>query len=90
VRTIGSFWPFAPPIWDYIKRSMPPGQGGSLSPEEVYALTAFLLFRNEIIQENDIIDAQSLPKVQMPNRNGFVPAKLEDIERLRCRVGTCP
>jgi len=90
VRTIGSFWPFAPPIWDYIKRAMPPGQGGSLSAEEVYALTAFLLFRNEIIQENDVIDAQSLPKVQMPNRNGFVPAKLEDIERLRCRVGTCP
>lgn len=93
VRTIGSYWPFATTIWDYINRAMPHGRGGSLSPDEVYALTAFLLFRNGIISENDVMDAKSLPKVQMPNRNGFVPARLEDIsnmEKRGCRGGHCP
>ena len=69
---------------------MPVGQGGSLKPDEVYALTAFILFRNEIIKETQVMDAQTLPKVQMPNRDGFIPARFEDINRLRCRVGTCP
>ena len=73
VRTIGSFWPFATTIWDYINRTMPWDEGGSLSADEVYALTAFLLYRNDIIKETDVMDAKSLPKVQMPNRNGFVP-----------------
>jgi S-disulfanyl-L-cysteine oxidoreductase SoxD len=74
VRTIGSFWPFATTIWDYVNRAMPRLQEGSLSADEVYAVTAFLLYKNDIIQESDVIDAKSLPKVQMPNRNGFVPA----------------
>jgi mono/diheme cytochrome c family protein len=93
VRTIGSYWPFATTLWDYINRAMPRNQEGSLSANEVYALTAFLLYRNKIIQEGDVIDAKSLPKVQMPNRNGFVPARLEDIHDLRkrgCRLGYCP
>ena len=90
VRTPGSFWPYATPIWDSINRAMPIGQAGTLDPAEVYALTAFVLYRNGIIQESDIMDAQSLPKVQMPNRNGFVPPRLEDILKERCRIGTCP
>jgi cytochrome c len=93
VRTIGSYWPFATTVWDYINRAMPPGQGGSLSANEVYALTAFVLFRNDIIQESDVMDAKSLPKVQMPNRNGFVPLRLEDISDMRkrgCHGGHCP
>jgi mono/diheme cytochrome c family protein len=93
VRTIGSYWPFATTIWDYINRAMPRNQEGSLSADEVYALTAFLLYRNDIIRDSDVIDANSLPKVQMPNRNGFVPARLEDIHDLRkrgCRLGYCP
>ena len=73
-RTVGSYWPFATTVWDYINRAMPPMQEGTLKPAEVYALTAFLLYRNDIIQENDVMDAKSLPKIQMPNRNGFVPA----------------
>ena len=68
VRTIGSFWPVATPIWDYINRAMPLFEEGSLQPAELYALTAFLLYRNGIIQESDVMDAQSLPKVQMPFR----------------------
>ena len=54
---------------------MPANRGGSLKPDEVYAVTAYLLYMNGIIQETDIMDAQSLPKVRMPNRDGFVPAK---------------
>jgi len=61
--------------WDYINRAMPVPKPGSLTHDEVYSLVAFLLYRNGIIPESDVLDAQSLPKVQMPNRNGFVPAK---------------
>lgn len=74
VKTIGSYWPFAVSIWDQINRAMPPGEEGSLKPDEVYALTALLLYWNGIIQESTVLDAKSLPKVRMPNRNGFVPA----------------
>ena len=73
VRTIGSFWPFATTIWDYVYRTMPWNEERSLSTDEVYAVTAFLLYRNGIIQESAVLDARSLPKIQMPNRNGFVP-----------------
>ena len=93
VTTIGSFWPFATTIWDTINRSMPNDKPGSLSADEVYAVTAFLLYRNDIIQESDVLDAKSLPKIQMPNRNGFTPSRLEDISDYRkrgCRVGHCP
>lgn len=62
--------PFATVIWDYINRGMPLGREGSLKPDEVYALTAFLLFRNDVIKEDQVVDAQSLPKIQMPNRDG--------------------
>ena len=77
VKTIGSFWPYATTIWDYLNRAMPPKAEGTLQPDEVYALTALLLFWNGIIRENDVMDARSLPKVQMPNRDGFIPAKPE-------------
>jgi mono/diheme cytochrome c family protein len=93
VRTIGSYWPFATTIWDYINRAMPPKQGGSLAASEVYALTAFLLFRNEIIRETEVMDAKSLPKVQMPNRSGFVPSQLQnisDMQKRGCHGGHCP
>jgi len=73
VRTVGSAYPFATTLWTYINRSMPENRPGSLTADEVYALSAFLLFRNEIIQESDVLDAKTLPKIQMPNRNGFHP-----------------
>jgi mono/diheme cytochrome c family protein len=78
VKTVGSYWPFATTIWDYINRAMPRLQEGSLSADEVYAVTAFLLYKNDIIKEGDVIDSKTLPKVQMPNRNGFVPAPWRD------------
>jgi S-disulfanyl-L-cysteine oxidoreductase SoxD len=92
-RTVGSWWPFATSVWDFINRAMPRGQEGSLSANEVYALTAFVLYKNDIIKENDVIDAKSLPKVQMPNRNGFSPSQIGDIHDLKkrgCRLGQCP
>ena len=69
-----SYYPYATIAWDFINRSMPANKPGSLSANEVYSVTAYLLFRNGIIKESDVLDAKSLPKVQMPNRNGFIPA----------------
>jgi S-disulfanyl-L-cysteine oxidoreductase SoxD len=63
--------PYATVIWDYINRGMPLGKEQTLKPDEVYALTAFLLFRNGVIKEDDVMDAQTLPKVVMPNAKGF-------------------
>lgn len=63
--------PFATVMWDYINRGMPLNREGTLTAPEVYALTAFLLYRNGVIQEDEVLDAQSLPKVKMPNRDGF-------------------
>ena len=73
-RSALSYYPYATITWDYINRAMPASNPGSLTPDEVYSVVAFLLYRNGIIQETDVMDEKSLPKVEMPNRNGFVPA----------------
>jgi mono/diheme cytochrome c family protein len=70
-----SYYPYPTIAWDYINRAMPASKPGSLAPDEVYALVAFLFYQNGIIQENDVLDAKTLPKVEMPNRHGFVPEK---------------
>jgi cytochrome c len=68
--------PYATVMWDYINRGMPINKEGTLTPDEVYSLVAFLLYRNGVIKEDDVLDAQSLPKVKMPNANGFaLPAE---------------
>ena len=69
-----SYYPYPTIAWDYINRAMPASKPGSLTPDEVYAVVAFLFYRSGIIQETDVLDAKSLPKIQMPNRDGFVPA----------------
>jgi len=74
VRTVGSYWPYATTVFDYVRRAMPYTQAHSLSDDEVYAVTAYLLHLNGIIGEADVIDAQTLPKVKMPNRDNFIPA----------------
>ena len=79
VRTVGSFWPYATSVWDYIHRAMPLNQPGSLSADETYAVTAFLLNRNKIIEANEVMSRESLPKVRMPNRDGFIPDARPDI-----------
>ena len=65
-------WPFATTVWDFINRAMPINNPGWLTPDEVYSLTALLLYRNGIIREDEVLDAVTLPKVQMPNRKGFI------------------
>jgi mono/diheme cytochrome c family protein len=72
LKTVGSYWPYATTLWDYINRAMPFDQPGLLKPPEVYAAVAYVLNLNDIIREDQVIDAKSLPKVVMPNRNGFI------------------
>ncbi len=72
VKTVGSYWPYATTLFDYIRRAMPFPESKSLSADEVYALSAYILHLNGIVGPNDVLDAQSLPKVKMPNREGFV------------------
>jgi mono/diheme cytochrome c family protein len=74
VRTIGSFWPYASTVFDYIRRAMPFHAPQSLTNDQVYALTAYLLAENGIIDKNATLDARSLARVRMPNRDGFVLA----------------
>ena len=72
VKTVGSFWPYATTLFDYIRRAMPLNAPKSLSDDEVYAVSAYILRLNGIIGEADAMDAQTLPQVQMPNRDGFI------------------
>lgn len=72
VKTIANYWPYATTLFDYIRRAMPWHQPRSLTNDEVYALTAYILSLNKLIGENDEMNAKTLPKVQMPNRNGFI------------------
>jgi S-disulfanyl-L-cysteine oxidoreductase SoxD len=72
VKTVGSYWPYATTLWDYIHRAMPFDHPGTLTWDDVYASTAYLLFLNGVVGENDVLDQETLPRVAMPNRNGFV------------------
>jgi len=72
VRTIGSYWPYATTVFDYVRRSMPYAQSQSLSNDEVYAVTAYLLHLNGIIGETDEMNARTLPQVKMPNQPNFI------------------
>jgi S-disulfanyl-L-cysteine oxidoreductase SoxD len=72
VRTVGSYWPYATTIFDYVRRAMPYIQPQTMTDDEVYAVTAYLLQLNGIIGETDEMNAQTLPRVKMPNRDNFV------------------
>ena len=73
IKTVGSFWPYATTIFDYVRRAMPHNESKSLTNDEVYAVVAYILNANGIIADDDTLNAQTLPKVKMPNRDGFVP-----------------
>jgi cytochrome c len=73
VKTVGSYWPYATTLFDYIRRAMPFQDSKSLSNDETYAVSAYILNLNGIIGKDDVVDAQALPKVRMPNRDGFIP-----------------
>jgi mono/diheme cytochrome c family protein len=72
-KTVANFWPYATTIFDFTRRAMPWPRPRTLTNDEVYALTAFILAQNKIIGANDVMNAQTLPKVRMPNRDGFIP-----------------
>jgi cytochrome c len=79
LRTVGSFWQYATTLWSYIRRAQPVDDPGSLTPDQAYAVTAYLLHLNGIIDEQDVMDAKTLPLVKMPNRDGFVPDPRPDV-----------
>jgi cytochrome c5 len=72
IKTVGSYWPYATTLFDYIRRAMPFNESKSLTNDEVYGVVAYLLNVNGVIPESDTMNAQSLPKVAMPNRDGFI------------------
>ena len=72
-KTVGNYWPYATTIFDYVNRTMPMSAPGSLTADEVYAVTAYILFLNEIIPEDAVMSAEALPAVVMPARDRFVP-----------------
>ena len=84
VVTPGSMYPYAPILFDYIRRSMPMDRPQTLSANEVYAVSAYLLNLNGLVPANAVMDAQSLPKVQMPNRDGFIVDDRPDAKAVRC------
>ena len=79
LKTVGSYWPYATTLWDYINRAMPFDHPTTMTPDQVYAATAYLLFLNGIVGEQDVIDQTTLPHVKMPNRNGFTTDPRPDV-----------
>ncbi|MGZ5164659.1 MAG: c-type cytochrome, partial [Burkholderiales bacterium] len=73
IKTVESYWPYATTLFDYIKRAMPLTTPGSLSNDEVYAVSAFILSQAKITREDAVINESTLWKIQMPNRDGFIP-----------------
>jgi len=71
VKTVGSYWPYATTLYDFVHRAMPFNAPQSLSPDEVYAVCAYVLFLNHIVPEDAVLDANSLPVIEMPNRKSF-------------------
>jgi cytochrome c len=79
IKTVGSYWPYATTLYDYIHRAMPYDAPQSLTPDEVYAVIAWLLHENGIVRDDAVIDAETLPAIRMPNRHGFIPDPRPDV-----------
>jgi cytochrome c len=79
LKTVGSYWPYATTLWDYIRRAMPFDHPGTLTADELYGVTAYVLFLNGIVGEQDALNQTTLPQVKMPNRDGFVADPRPDI-----------
>ena len=71
-KTVGSYWPYATILFDYIRRAMPYQSPGTLTNDEIYALTAYILYLNDIVTEKEIMSSETLPRIIMPNSEGFV------------------
>jgi cytochrome c len=79
IKTVGSFWPYATTLWDYVNRAMPFDRPGSLTAPDVYAVVAYVLRLNGIVDDTVVLDAATLPKVRMPNREGFIADTRPDV-----------
>jgi cytochrome c len=86
VRTVGSYWPYAPTLFDYIRRAMPQNAPQSLGNEEVYALSAYILHLNGLLPAEATLDAKSLSAIKMPNRNMFVGESRPDVKNPACMM----
>jgi S-disulfanyl-L-cysteine oxidoreductase SoxD len=84
VRTVGSYWPYAPTLFDYIRRAMPQNAQGSLSNEDVYAVSAYILSLNGLLAPDATIDAKALAEIKMPNRKMFVGDPRPDVRNSAC------
>lgn len=84
VLTPGSMYPYAPILFDYIRRAMPMDRPQSLTSDEVYAVSAYILYLNGLIPENFVMNAQTMPTIQMPNRDGFILDDRPDVKNERC------
>ena len=80
VRTVGSYWPYAPTLFDYIRRAMPQNAPQSLSNEDVYAVSAFILNLNGLVAADAVLDAKALAAIKMPNRDAFVADPRPDVQ----------
>ena len=80
VRTVGSYWPYATTLFDYVRRAMPQNSPQSLSDDDVYAVSAYILNLNGLLPTDAVLDAKTLPAIQMPNRDAFVPDPRPDVK----------
>jgi mono/diheme cytochrome c family protein len=90
ILTVGSYWPYATTVWDYINRAMPYQNPGSLTTKQVYAVTAYVLFMNKIVGEREELNESTLSKVRMPNRDGFTSDPRPDVKSERSAVVAVP
>jgi cytochrome c len=79
ILTVGSYWPYSTTLWDYIRRAMPYQQPGSLNVDQTYAITAYILYMNGIVDKNAELTQKTLSQVKMPNRDGFIPDPRPDL-----------
>jgi S-disulfanyl-L-cysteine oxidoreductase SoxD len=83
IKTVESYWPYATTLFDYVKRAMPFNAPGSLKDDEVYSVVAYILSEAKIIKPDDTMNAQTLPKIEMPNRDGFIPDERPELSLYR-------
>jgi cytochrome c len=80
VKTVGSYWPYLSTVWDYVHRSMPFGSAQTVTPDEVYAITAFILYSNGVVEEDFVLSRDNFAEIALPNADGFYPDDRADVE----------
>lgn len=90
IKTVGSYWPYATTLYDYIRRAMPMTAPQSLTNDQVYAVTGYVLFLNKLAEQDATIDAKTITDIKMPNRDGFVPDPRPDVKNPGCMQNCTP